>query len=88
VSPAVPITLIAMALALVGGAVWADRDDNTRAAVTLAGLAFVVFLVALATLPGTIWPTTPELPKYDPVSCADLAWLDGQWKCIPFEEQG
>jgi hypothetical protein len=46
-------------------------------------------------VPGPLTSTTPQteptptpVPSYDAATCADLAWLNGHWQCIPFEEQG
>jgi len=36
----------------------------------------------------TLAPTPTSVPSYDAATCADLAWLNGHWQCIPFEEQG
>lgn len=60
-----------------------------------AGALFLtmVFLVVVwvdrANRPEPRWvPPTVAVPSYHPVKCADLAWLDGMWKCIPYDEQG
>lgn len=70
--------------AVVGWIGWALMDD----AKTTLGKFLGFFLVLMAG--ATAGHATPEqgVMHMDHDKCAQYAWLDQEWKCVPWEEAG
>lgn len=85
------IWVVLLIVGLLGAAFFLSDLGYPRAAVvpmTFAAVLLGAFVVVLG-VQGEMSrvPVPAPLPSHGP-ACADMAWLDGKWTCIPEEERG